>query len=242
LSFRSDPEFPHSIKRRSRAAQIELFQTLFADYSNLGLTQETDRPVAIDSLAMVLAKVFDTDVRYGIFKRDLHRSLLWQPSQNIPMRRISYEVGQAPPSWSWMAYHGQIEYLEIRDVEWDRSVQFAEDKASNAASNPEDGGYALEAQVRRLQDCEIKPEGDQKDNEVQHLCFDTQPGKVSTEVRCAIMGRETRGEDGKRKYYVLFVTECATQPGCGKYERVGMGSIQQRFILFDGQDDAAQIL
>jgi hypothetical protein len=149
-----------------------------------------------------------------------------------------------------MAHHGQIEYLDLdmRDVEWDRSVRFVEDKASNAVSNQESDGYVLEARVRRLQDCEIKPKDpkhvirDRMDNEIGHLCFDTQPGEDSTEVRCAIMGRESRREDGKRKYYVLFVTECAMPPGCGKFERVGMGSIQQRFIRFDSQDDAAQIL
>ncbi|PVH67613.1 HET-domain-containing protein [Cadophora sp. DSE1049] len=267
LSFRSDPEFPHSITKRSRTTQVELFQSLFADYSNFGLTEVTDRPIAIDSLAMALAKAFHTNVRYGIFERYLHRSLLWQRSQDIPMRRIFYAAGKTPPSWSWMAYHGQIEYSKIQDVEWDRSVQFV--TVSNAASSLENDGNILEARVRRLQDCEIKPESrkhvirDQKDNEVGHLCFDiqpdhvirvkkdnevgylcfdTQPGKALIEVRCAIMGRETRGGNGKRKYYVLFVTECVTQPECGKFERLGMGWIQQRFILFDGQDDVAQIL
>ncbi|KAH7113157.1 hypothetical protein B0J13DRAFT_574809 [Dactylonectria estremocensis] len=197
---------------------------------------------------MALAKAFNTNVRYGIFEHYLHRSLLWQRSQGIPMRRISYAAGKTPPSWSWVAYHRQIKYLGFQPVEWNKSVQFVEDKASNAASNPENDGYVLKARVRRLRDCEIKPKGpkhvirDRKDNEVGHLRFDTQPGKASTEVRCAIMGREIRGEDGERKYYVLFVTECATHPGCGKFERVGVGSIQQRFILFDGQDDAAHIL
>ncbi|KAH7132760.1 heterokaryon incompatibility protein-domain-containing protein [Dactylonectria macrodidyma] len=222
FSFRSDPEFPRSIEGYSETAQIMHFQSLFAEYSNLGLTNETDRPVAIDSLATALGEAFRTKVRYGIFERHLHRSLLWQRSQDDPMRRISFAAGQMLPSWSWMAYRGQIEYSEIRDAEWDKSVQFAED--------------ILKARVKWLQDCVIKPEGpkhvlrDEKDNEVGHLCFDTQPGKTSAEVRCAIIGRETGGED-----------ECSTQPG-GRFERVGMGSIPQRFILFDGQDDTAQIL
>ena len=241
MSFRSDPEFPHSITERSQAAQVELFQSLFADYSNFGLTDVTDRPIAIDSLAMALAKAFNTNVKYGIFKRYLHRSLLWQRSQDIPMRRIFYAAGKTPPSWSWMTYHGQIEYSKIQGVEWDKGVRFV--KAINAASNPENDGYVLEARVRRFQDCEIKPEGtkhvirDQNDNNVGYLCFDIQLEKASIEVQCAIMGRGIIGEEGKRRYYVLFVTECVTQPECGKFERLGMGWIQQRFILFDRQDD-----
>ncbi|KAF4634210.1 hypothetical protein G7Y89_g3912 [Cudoniella acicularis] len=248
LSFLSDPEFPRSIIRRSLPARIKLFQSLFTDYSNLDITYPTDRPVAIDSLATVLAEALHTNVRYGIFECFLHQSLLWQRAQNISLRQISYPAGKAPPSWSWMAYcnansennetdDGQIQYLQDRHVEWDSSVQFVKAEANN---------YVLEARVRWLQDFKIKPEGvihDQKDNEVGHLWFDSQPGKALSEVRCAIMGREkTRTKDGKRKYYVLFVTESATHPGRGKFGRVGMGWIQQRFILFDDQDDTAQIL
>lgn len=224
------------------------FQSLFADYSDLDLTYKTDRPVAIDSLAWALAKAFNTNVRYGIFQHLPQRSLLWQRSQDIPLERISFAAGQALPSWSWMAYHGQIEYPDTRySVYWDTSVQFVEDKESNASNNPENDGYVLKARVRRLRDCEIKPEGlrhvirDEKD-EVGHLCFDSQPGKALTEVWCAIMGKEARGKDGKWQYYVLLVTECAMHPGCGKFKGVGMGWIQQRFILFDYEDDTAQTL
>jgi hypothetical protein len=244
LSFRSDPEFPDSIRFRSSKAQIELFQSLFVDYSDLHLTYATDRPVAIESLAKALAKALQTKVHYGIFECYLHRSLLWQPVQNT-LAQISYPAIKAPPSWSWMAYHGQIQYLPITngDVEWDRSVRLVEINASDSTS-PEDKGYVLEARVRRLRECEIKPEDakrvilDEEDNEVRQLYFDTQP-----EVRCAIIGREkTRVEDGNRIYYVLFVTECAAPLGHGKFRRVGIGSIQKRFILFDGQEDPAQIL
>jgi len=150
-----------------------------------------------------------------------------------------------------MAYHGQIQYLQVEygDVEWDISVRLVDAKASDKVIKSENDGCFLEARVRRLQDCKIKPKGvihesvihegvihDKEDNEVGHLHFDTQLKNVPPEVRCAIMGRETGAEDGKRKYHVLFVT------GRGKFERVGMGWIQQRFILFDGQGDTAQIL
>jgi len=262
LSFQSDPEFPSSIESRYNLVQVELFQSLFTNYSKFGITNPTDRPVAIDSLAMALAKPLKTNVRHGIFESFLHRSLLWQPAQNT-LTQISYPAGKAPPSWSWMAYHGPIQYLQINygDVEWDRSVRLVNVKASDAATSPENNDCVLEARVRRLRNCKIKPEGAKRvicgkeDNEVGQLWFDTEP-----EVWCAIMGRETGVEDGNRKYYVLFVTECMTPRGRGKFgmrnlgimgilnlrrraqfRRVGMGSIQQRFILFDGQDDTAQI-
>jgi hypothetical protein len=147
-----------------------------------------------------------------------------------------------------MLYVGQIQYLEIKfnDVEWDRSVQLVKVKASDAANSPKEDRYVLKARVRGLRDYEIKRGGvmlDEDDHEVGQLWFDTQPGNVLPEIRCAVMGRRMTGaKDKNRIYYVLFVTECTTQQGRGKYKRVGMGSIQERFILFDGQDDTAQII
>jgi hypothetical protein len=248
VSFRSDPEFPRSIDDRSQPAQIELFQSLFADYSKLDLTYATDRSVAIESLAKALAnaEALNTKVHYGIVERFLHRSLLWQPAQNT-LTQIDYDKKE-PPSWSWMAYHGQIQYLQMRygDVEWDDSVQLVDTlPIVKALRFVIPSNYVLKARVRRLRDYKIKLEGvifDEWDNEAVQQYFDTQPRSALPEVRCAIMGREIGAEDGKRKYYVLFVTKCATSWGRENFRRVGMGWIQKRFILFDGQDDTAQIL
>jgi hypothetical protein len=178
---------------------------------------------------------------------------MWQPAQNASLEKIAYEDNKAPPSWSWMAYHGQIQYLQLEfgEVDWDHSVHFIDDKLSDAATGSENYGYVLKARVRQLRDCKIKPGGVilekdnevgfDKDNEVGLVYFDTQPGNVLP-VDCAIMGRETRYGDGwKRKYYVLFLAECPMQLGRGRFTRVGMGWIQQRFLLLDDQDDTAQI-
>ncbi|KAG9230962.1 heterokaryon incompatibility protein-domain-containing protein, partial [Amylocarpus encephaloides] len=227
----------HMTKNRSSMAQIELIQSLFTDYSNLGITERKDRPVAIDSLATALANALETNVRYGIFERFLHKSVLWQRSQNIPLEQIPFAADKAPPSWSWMAYHGQIRYpqeITLGGIEWDKRVHFV--KAEYAM--PPD---ILETRVRRLQNCEIKPEGvisDMENNKVGNLHFDTQlENDPLEEVRCAIIGRDAKVKDGGREYHVLFVA--STQL---KFRRVGMGTIQQRFIMFDGQDDTAQIV
>ncbi|KAG4430240.1 hypothetical protein IFR05_014282 [Cadophora sp. M221] len=251
LSFQSDPEFPRSIRSRYLFAQIKLFQSLFTSYSTFGITDRTDRPVAIESLAKALAKALDTVVYYGIFECFLHRSLMWQPAQNASLEKIAYEDNKMPPSWSWMVYHGQIQYLqlEIGAVEWDHSVQFMDDKPSDSGTSSDNHGYVLQARVRRMRDCKINSEGvilDDADNEVGLVHFDTEPGSFLPEVVCAIMGRETRDDgdvDGsQRKYYVLFLAEGAMELGRGTFTRVGMGSIQQRFLLLGDQDDTARIL
>ncbi|RDW62255.1 hypothetical protein BP6252_11688 [Coleophoma cylindrospora] len=254
LSFRSDPEFPRSIKNRAPSAQVELLQSLITDYSNFGISKKTDRPVAIFALAEALARTLKTKVYYGIFECFLHRCLLWQRAQNT-LTQISY-ASKAPPSWSWMAYNGQIQYLpiEFEDAEWDDSVRLVEDEPSDPTASSEKYIYALEARVRRLR---AKPEVakrailDKKNNEeVGDLWFDTEP-----EVQCAIIGRESTratnrtigserigAKDENRIYYVLFVTEYATQSLGRKFGRVGVGSIEKRFILFDSQDNLAHIV
>jgi hypothetical protein len=202
--------------------------------------------VAIESLAESLAKALETKVHYGVFECFLHRSLLWQRAQNASLKQIDYPDGKAVPSWSCMAYDGQVLYLPLTlfgEIVWDRSVQLVAAKASDGATSTKKDSCILEARVRRLRDCEIRPEGaegimlDKEDNGLGQLYLDTKP-----EVRCAIMGREKSAEDGNRMYYVLFVTKCATSLSREKFRRVGMGSIQQRFIMFDSEGDTAQIL
>jgi hypothetical protein len=124
-----------------------------------------------------------------------------------------------------MAYNGQVEYAQLPEVEWDIAVQIGrkrivENKASNAASIPRSN--ILVARVMRVQHC----------TEDGGVDFKFDQEKVSVKVRCAIIGRETEGVDGTRKYHVLVVTKSSKR---GLWERVGMGSIQERFIVFDDQ-------
>ncbi|KAH7227243.1 heterokaryon incompatibility protein-domain-containing protein [Fusarium solani] len=160
--------------RRANFFSLEFPQSLFAKYSNLGLTKETDRPVAIHSLLMALAKAYNTQVIHGIFEVDWRTSLMWQRSQN-PMKRISFGSSQPPPSWSWMAYDGQIKYPKIEDIGW-TSIDW--DRSFMLAWNWENNCHVLKAQVKRLQDCEVKHEGlehiiqDENGDEVAHLWFD----------------------------------------------------------------------
>lgn len=172
---------------------------------------------------------------------------MWQPAQNASLEKIAYEDERMPPSWSWMAYHGQIKYLQLEfgEVEWDHSVQFIDDKPSDSGTSSESHGYVLEARVRRLPDCKFNSEGvvlDDADKEVGRVYFDTQPGSFLSEVVCAIMGRETRDDGSQRKYHVLFLAEGAIQLGRGTFRRVGMGLIQQRSLFLGDQEDTARIL
>ncbi|GAB1316952.1 hypothetical protein MFIFM68171_07162 [Madurella fahalii] len=125
--FLGDPDFPDALGVMRNKGQVELFQYLFTTYTGLGITEITDRPIAIAGLEERLAEVLDrSNVVHGVFEKFLHRSLLWRRHSGIPkMLRIRFRNGCRVPSWSWMAYDGEIENMPVpfSAVEWSRTIK-----------------------------------------------------------------------------------------------------------------------
>ncbi|KAI9779871.1 MAG: hypothetical protein M1839_007184 [Geoglossum umbratile] len=112
-----------------------IFQRIFANYTRLHLTVKTDRPVAIAGLEHRLETFYRTRSVYGIVQSFFLESLLWQRSRDRwmePMfdfkkRVSSWSVGgYRVPSWSWMAYTGEIRYGSIctDGLSWKPDVRF----------------------------------------------------------------------------------------------------------------------
>ncbi|KAH8744538.1 heterokaryon incompatibility protein-domain-containing protein, partial [Diaporthe sp. PMI_573] len=141
-SILSDPEFPRSLKYANLRKQFEIPHNLIARYSELGLTKDTDRGIAIRSLTSAIAETLKTQVNFGVFDMFLPRSLLWRKDQNGPMVQIEYTEQTRPPSWSWESYMGKIEYLVFKSRPvWDCSVRLETVK----------GTMEIAARVKRLQ-------------------------------------------------------------------------------------------
>jgi len=232
--FLSDPTFPTFLKHRRAQDKVELFQYLFSRYSRLGLTKPEDRPIAISGLVDRLAETFEMTATHGVFDRYLHRSLLWHRSGPVRMQRIVYPRDRNVPSWSWMAYTGQIEYMSIdyHQVEWNEAIRLA------------DG--ALKAQVRRFQFCRMERKDDGT-CEIRNQCgsgekgwlkFDGEDRTTVRTLQSLIIGRNIESGD-KRRYYILAVTPVYLDR-CRTFRRVGVGSVPQSFISF--QDGAADAL
>ncbi|KAF2176642.1 hypothetical protein K469DRAFT_444153, partial [Zopfia rhizophila CBS 207.26] len=115
----SDLKFPKTFNDSSEPVKIDLFQTLFAKYSRLGLTKCTDRSVAISGLEKRLADTFRTQGMHGVFKGYLHRSILWERSEDTRMKQILYATDRRIP------YEGTITYepIPFGSVEWHKAVQ-----------------------------------------------------------------------------------------------------------------------
>lgn len=109
-----------------RGEKIRFYEDLYRQYSRLDFTRIMDRSVAILGLEQRMVRDFKAWGGYGIFDDKssslLPRGLLWRRTDSEaglkPLRRILPE-GQLP-SWSWMAYDGPIDYLDVPfgEVHW----------------------------------------------------------------------------------------------------------------------------
>ncbi|KAI1737684.1 heterokaryon incompatibility protein-domain-containing protein [Xylaria scruposa] len=162
-SFWSDPQFPNSILSHTKSNRFRLFQHLFVTYCNLGITYPTDRSHAVAGFLQRLAESISSNQHYGILDRFLHRSLLWKRRSNgAKLTRIDYPQDRAVPSWSWMAVHGEIGYMDVPSYRVEcsdaiRSFPVNEDQRSEPdsglqthSSDPLDSGKAFRALSRTL--------------------------------------------------------------------------------------------
>ncbi|PHH59925.1 hypothetical protein CDD81_2384 [Ophiocordyceps australis] len=101
---------------------FSIFRDVFAKYSGLSLTRKTDRLVAVAGLEHRLSNFFDTISIYGIVRDFFPESLLWRRSQRERLESLidfnddvaSWRIKvKKVPSWSWMAYTGEISYATI---------------------------------------------------------------------------------------------------------------------------------
>jgi hypothetical protein len=198
---------------------VDFIHFLFQDYSNRGLTEPTDRRVAASGLEARIAGALDCNSKYGIFKKHLHRNLLWQTSDK-QTERIAYTNNQEVPSWSWMACSGGVEFVEVKigSVSWVKALAF-DTKCDPAA---------LIADVGKLLGCTIKSEGDRcivldisTNNEAGWIRYDIESDAEGSENHCVVVGK-TEDNNAAQQYYVLVVVPTGKD---GEYRRVGVGKV-----------------
>ncbi|KAK6067527.1 Interleukin-1 receptor-associated kinase 4 [Seiridium cupressi] len=115
-----DSHFPKSILPYFRKDRQVLYQGLYEEYSRLSFSVPSDRSIAILGLERRLAQAFHTRAAYGVFERYLQRSLLWRRPDSGYITSIKYPAHRHVPSWSWMAYLGEITFIDapFDGVQW----------------------------------------------------------------------------------------------------------------------------
>jgi hypothetical protein len=214
--------------------KIELFQSLYEKYSNLSLSYDKDRPIAIRGLEKRLIQTLKTTGGYGVFDCYLHRFLLWQ-SAGDPLKRIESCGNEKVPSWSWMAYTGGIEYMSVPfgEVLWTEDIQspfrfrgkekFMDDWDRRKPAE-------IVARAWRLVDCPTNS-----------LILDDATRNFEGSMKCVVIGTEREAASNRLpKHYVLVVSVVSNE-GADLYERIGVGIVEEAQIVRDVPADVIRI-
>ncbi|RDW69439.1 hypothetical protein BP6252_08459 [Coleophoma cylindrospora] len=105
-----DPIFPNRLHSSGYSVTFAFLQSLLEDYSQRGISEATDRAIAISGLMDRIGVGLQSVVHHGIIEKHLHRTLLWRRLGGLKSKRIEYKAPSVP-SWSWMAYEGGVAFV-----------------------------------------------------------------------------------------------------------------------------------
>jgi hypothetical protein len=243
-SFVGDPNFPEVAIKSSRGRKIRLCQDLYIQYSRLKLTRYSDRPIAIAGLEKRLVHAFDTKGGFGVFddgRSLLHRSLLWsRGSDEATLEKITSPANSQimVPTWSWMAFKGGIDYLELPfgRVDWEeQEIRSPWTLGSRGVWHTGDQAGVVELSAVARDFAFTGKTGPES-----KLIYDRPPKSngSSQSVKCVVLGRLRKyagQSEQDRMHFVLLVTMKASQVTGGALvcERVGVGYFLGRWIRLD---------
>ncbi|KAF2795847.1 hypothetical protein K505DRAFT_335682 [Melanomma pulvis-pyrius CBS 109.77] len=221
-----DPDFPKRLLTAGSQRTMEFIHYLSKENSKCGLTEKTDRCVAISGLEPRIARTLGYKSSYGIFETYLHGSLFWQATDE-KLERIAYKEEQYVPSWSWMAYTRGIRFFDkvsFNIVEWNVNLRFDEecehalmaDLGSFRDRLSLDGKHDV-FELNGVERGWVRYDMKNKDQS-KHLC----------DERCVPAGKMTRG-GGPEMYYVLVFRPTRDS----EYSRVGVGMSQSEYVVRD---------
>jgi hypothetical protein len=233
-----DPSFPDLGFKGSHGERIRWCQELYAQYSRLAFTNDPDRSIAIRGLEARLMKGFGCLGGHGVFDDGdgglLAWSLLWRrPDNQNSLARIEFPQGvNAPPSWSWMAYKGAIDYLKMEEdkVDWETDELRSPWNRRAGTKNKEDYTYGAEsyltAEARNFNtNSTSRPES-------VVVVYDDKSMSHNPAFKCVVLGRERdKGKPLEDKIHCVLVV----QPHGEEYERVGVGFLPGRCIGRESQ-------
>ncbi|KAK4158789.1 heterokaryon incompatibility protein-domain-containing protein [Cladorrhinum sp. PSN259] len=227
--FILDPQFPDRLCLSGYLRTVQFVQFLFQKYSASGITKETDRAVAIDSLITRINEVLRTNSHYGIFSLFLGPLLLWKRTQeNGP--RIQYSTDLVVPSWSWMAYSGGIDFILEPTVRFlvprRNDLDFADD---GRALNVKVRNFGASCRAEKKEEKYVILNGTE---EVGSLWFDMADQVQFKDCNCVVIGTLRDGkEDARKDYYVIVIWKISGRHR--RYKRVGVGMLEAQYISRD---------
>ena len=221
---------------KSKGAQIHLFISLYVDSCRLEFSRDTDKPFAISGLEQRLTRQLSDVSGAGIFGQHKGRLLLWRRSKTEEqLKRIKFEMSSLkphkPPSWSFMAYKGAIEYIKVPG----KIVNWADLNLRLTGTAETSWLYADQPLIfyASALSFDIDVATDRK----HEITFDD-PNENTDGHRCVVLGTTTNGES----YYILVVrprqreASARCESGRKSYERAGAGYIAKEWVTRESID------
>jgi hypothetical protein len=244
-AFLGDSDFPSYGAEGNIGAKLYLFTRLYEHYSRLSFSHLTDKPVAISGLEQRLAQSFGIHhgadyCGAGVFQHRSGRWLLWKRAEDvsslkkIPFAKNTRPTGDttivattnAPPSWSWMSYEGEITYLKPPEgkIDWNERIQL--DLTGTARSS---WLYTSQKLAMKAPLVELQPEAPTQSDDCS-ITYDI-PDIVAPHLqKFVVIGTfGSLGYPGSR-HYVLAVMPKHTGIGSTTYERVGAGFFSNEWL------------
>ncbi|KAK1508887.1 hypothetical protein CABS01_08117, partial [Colletotrichum abscissum] len=221
-AFLGDSNFPHSVESFKQGRQLQHYHDLYERYSSLKLTYPTDKPRAIAGLEKRLTMALKSTGGYGIFLSNLHRDLLWQ-RRNIgtSLRRIGFQPHEEIPSWSWMAFEGEIRYMNVPfgDIERAKDISSPfETQTGRGAEETSDLSKKayFQATARTLM----------SDNPAR-LIMDDPERILRRPLMCVIVGTSKQNKSDPVRHYALMVAPVMDKEEDKVFERVGVAYLSE---------------
>lgn len=237
----------------TRGVKIRLFEDLYRRYTRLQFTHVSDRPLAIDGIEKRLIRDLKAQGGFGVFddgRSLLHRSLLWQRGREVPpMARIPSKPSFPIPSWSWMAYDGGIDFLDLPlgGVHWFTEAikgPWATGGAHTWHTGDGKECVELEAWARSFTPGDVKMAAH---DEVQLVCDTEDVVDLDAEdLMCVVVGREKQNWAIKETAHFLLLIKSGKEPLRAKdgnmiYERVGVGHVKGKYLDLESSPKAVVI-
>jgi hypothetical protein len=239
-----DAHFPNKAIEgdNTRGTRIVSWESLFKQYSALGISTDTDRSIAIEGLMVRLSKSFKTQNLFGLFLSFWGRCLLWRrPQAADPMTRIHQgkSLTKLPPTWSWMAVHGAIDFLdpEGNKVDWNDTIKLPTVKEGKPSPQlqqparlprrPADSMAEGEAIIgTALSFTAADSQAGQQD-----FLYDNDTQRVDGQVKAVIICSSREQDHRQMIHHVLLVSEVAPFTSPPTYERVGVAILPETCLI-----------
>ncbi|KAI1854174.1 hypothetical protein JX266_001315 [Neoarthrinium moseri] len=250
VSFLGDAHFPSKLSNEStsRGEKILFYEGLYSLYTRLEFTRISDRPIAIAGLEKRLIRDLKAHGGFGVFddgRSLLQRSLLWRRGREVTaLTRIDPDLSSVSvPTWSWMAYDGGVDYLDLPlgGVHWLPSTEAIQSPWASEGTDTwhtDDGKESVELEACARPFAAAPGSRGLTTHDEIMIVYDN-PNMMNREdgdLMCVVVGsaRNKGSIEEDMVHYVLVIALSQglsyAEDGRQRYERVGVGRMKGKFL------------